>query len=202
MFTWNRKCVLKASQTVSWKGLIPTDWSWQRNDNYLWLILKPSFCRFSSLRVKLFRRLQQIWFQQLQPPVERSHFYSITSAVGRTRSTEQTIWAGKFSSLLLDSRRVVALPAAGANAASARSGAGAKLRPGTPAPVVSLRLLAGSPDAVALKAPLRWRATGKRVTFATVSVYLLVSILNARSNLRLRLPFLVHTLCHPPGGPF
>lgn len=62
---------------------------------------------------------------------------------------------------LLDSRRVVALSAAGADAASACPGARAELGPGSPAPVVSLRLLAGPPDAVALKAPLRERGMGE-----------------------------------------
>lgn len=120
MFTCNRKCVLNASQTVFRTGLIPTDWGWQRSKNYLWLIMKPSFCDFSSLRVKLFsnvrvyKRLQQIGFQQLQPPVEhldnmfrtttgsephptlRSPFYSVTSSVGRKRTPYKLSRQGDF----------------------------------------------------------------------------------------------------------
>lgn len=169
---YQRFCLLKHSNEVD-----------REIKNYLQLIVKSCFCHFSSLKlfskIRAYRRLQRIWIQQFQPPVEHldkyvlSHHWIRTSSNSaiwllqncitcwRHTQARPTNWAGKFSSPLRDSRRVVALSAAGANATSTRSGAGAKLCPGTPAPVVSLRLLAGSPDAVALKAPLQWRATGK-----------------------------------------
>lgn len=59
------------------------------------------------------------------------------------------------NNLFISSRWVVALPAAGAHSSSTCSGAGPQLGPGAPVPIVALRLLAGSPDAVALEAPLR-----------------------------------------------
>lgn len=57
--------------------------------------------------------------------------------------------------LFISSRWVVALSAAGANSSSTRSGAGTQLGPGAPVPIVALRLLAGSPDAVTFEAPLQ-----------------------------------------------
>lgn len=107
------------------------------------------------------------------------------------------------------SRRVGALSAAGANSTSTCSGAGAELWPGAPIPIVALRLLAWSPDAVALKAPLKIWETGevsakwrKGYKVSDIWKFQAFRILNcAKTNLKIQShfsPFLVHTLFHPP----
>ena len=60
------------------------------------------------------------------------------------------------------SHRVVALPAAGTYPAPARPGTGAQLGPGAPAAIVAHGLLAGHPDAVALKTPLKKKTTHRK----------------------------------------
>lgn len=82
-------------------------------------------------------------------------FYSRSSSAGWTHRTHKPSRSGEYSAPPQHSRWVVALPVAGADPTAARSGAGAELRPGAPTPIVALRLLAGSPDAVALEAPLK-----------------------------------------------
>lgn len=78
-----------------------------------------------------------------------------TLVVVRMLSALGSLHRSLKKNVFISSRWVVALPAAGAHSSSTRSGAGAQLGPGAPVPIVALRLLAGSPDAVALEAPLQ-----------------------------------------------